>query len=402
MKIIKFILCLGFILILNSCSLKNPKTSVNTEVNCNIITIAKSTITENNITSSPVKNKILKIPLETSGAIKLNENTSYKITTMFSGLVIEENTILGSAIRAGQKLASIQNPEIAKIQASFLHEFHLVDIAIKQAEAQMALAKENYNREKKLFEEGISPKKDFFQAQTDYTLAQNTLDSERDHKNHLYGEARSLLGAYGINSSILDSGSVSNNIPIIAPRAGLLINKNISTGSVVESGTLIYEIADLSDVWLDLNIYIEDLNKIKLGQRVDFMTNAYPDKIFSGQVSFIQSISISPNSIYVARVTLSNPGLALKPGITGKALIEMVPSDNNLAVPENSVQQYGKEYFVFEDLGQGNYQKHTIEPGQKFGSYYLVKSGIKPDMKIVNNGSYLLKAEMLKGTTEEE
>ncbi len=402
MKIIKFILCLGFILFLNSCSPKNPKTSVNASANCNIITIAESAITENNITSSPVKNKILKIPLETSGAIKLNENTSYKITTMFSGLVIEENTILGSAIRAGQKLASIQNPEIAKIQASFLHEFHLVDIAIKQAEAQMALAKENYNREKKLFEEGISPKKDFFQAQTDYTLAQNTLDSERDHKNHLYSEARSLLGAYGINSSILDSGSVSNNIPIIAPRAGLLINKNISAGSVVESGTLIYEIADLSDVWLDLNIYIEDLNKIKLGQRVDFMTNAYPDKIFSGQVSFIQSISISPNSIYVARVTLSNPGLALKPGITGKALIEMDPSDNNLAVPENSVQQYGKEYFVFEDLGQGNYQKHTIEPGQKFGSYYLVKSGIKPDMKIVNNGSYLLKAEMLKGTTEEE
>lgn len=402
MKIIRVIFCLGFILSLNACGIKNPKNAVSTESNCNIITITESAIKANNIISSGVESRTLKIPLETSGEIKLNENKSYKITTMFSGLVIEENTILGSPISPGQKLASIQNPEIAKIQAGFIHDFHLVDIAIKQAEARLALAKESYNREKKLFEEGISPKKDFYQAQTDYTLAQNTLDSERDHKNHLYSEARSLLGAYGIHSSILDSGSVSNNIPIIAPRAGLLVSKNISAGSVVPAGTLIYEISDLSEVWLDLNIYIEDLSKIKVGQRVDFMTDAYPDKIFTGIISFIQSISISPNSIYVARVTLANPGLLLKPGITGKAVIEMDASENNLVVPENCVQQFGKEYFVFEDLGQGKYQKHTIEPGQKIGSFYLIKSGIKPEMKIVSNGSYLLKAEMLKGTIEEE
>ena len=402
MRIIRVIFCLGFILFLIACGSKNPKTVESTESNCNIITITESAIKANNIVSSGVESRTLKIPLETSGEIKLNENKSYKITTMFSGLVIEENTILGSPINPGQKLASIQNPEIAKIQAGFIHDFHLVDIAIKQAEARLALAKESYNREKKLFEEGISPKKDFYQAQTDYTLAQNTLDSERDHKNHLYSEARSLLGAYGIHSSILDSGSVSNNIPIIAPRAGLLVSKNISAGSVVPAGTLIYEISDLSEVWLDLNIYIEDLNKIKVGQRVDFMTDAYPDKIFTGIISFIQSISISPNSIYVARVTLANPGLLLKPGITGKAVIEMDASENNLVVPENCVQQFGKEYFVFEDLGQGKYQKHTIEPGQKIGSYYLIKSGIKPEMKIVSNGSYLLKAEILKGTIEEE
>jgi len=402
MKIIRVIFCLSFILSLNACGSKNPKNAVTAESNCNIVTIAEPTITENNIISTGVESRTLKIPLETSGEIKLNENKTYKITTMFSGLVVEENTILGSAIRAGQKLASIQNPEIAKIQAGFIHEFHLVDIAIKQAEAQLDLARETYNREKKLFEEGISPKKDFYQAQTDYTLAQNTLDSERDHKNHLYSEARSLLGAYGINSSILESGSVSNNIPIIAPRSGLLITKNISSGSVVPANTLIYEISDLSEVWLDLNIYIEDLSKIKVGQKVDFTTNAYPNKNFTGLISFIQSISISPNSIYVARVTLTNPSLLLKPGITGKAVIEMDPSENNLVVPENSVQQYGKEYFVFEDLGQGKYQKHTIEPGQKIGSYYLIKSGIKPEMKIVSNGSYLLKAEMLKGTIEEE
>jgi cobalt-zinc-cadmium efflux system membrane fusion protein len=402
MKIRYLIICFAFILSFSSCTRKNLKEPKNTEANCNIITIADSAIKANNIVSTSVESRTLKIPLETSGEIKLNENKTYKITTMFSGLVIEENTILGSSISAGQKLASIQNPEIAKIQAGFIHEFHLVDIAIKQAEARLSLAKENFNREKKLFEEGISPKKDFYQTQMEYTLALNTLESERDHKNHLYSEAHSLLGAYGIHSSILDSGFVSNNIPIIAPRSGLLITKNISSGSVVPANTLIYEISDLSEVWLDLNIYIEDLSKIKVGQRVDFMTNAYPDKIFSGQISFIQSISISPNSIYVARVTLTNPGLLLKPGITGKALIEMDPSENNLVVPENSVQQYGKEFFVFQDLGQGKYQKHTIEPGQKIGSYYLIKSGIEPEMKIVSNGSYLLKAEMLKGTIEEE
>lgn len=402
MKVTKAILLVILVVFGGACTRKNNKSLENTEPNCNIITITESAIKLNNINSSKVEKATLQIPLETSGEIKLNENKSYKINTLFSGLVVEENSILGSTVNAGHKLASIQNPEIAKIQAQFIHEFHLVDIAIKQADTRLKLMSETLKREKKLFEEGISPKKDFFQAQTEYELALNELKAQQDHKNHLYSEARSLLGAYGINSSVLDSGQVSNNIPIIAPRSGILVAKNISAGSVVTPNTLIYEIADMSEVWLDLNIYIEDLSKIKTGQRVDFTTPAYPDKKFTGQISFIQSISISPNSIYIARATLNNPNLFLKPGITGKAVIEMDQTENNLVLPEICVQQYGKEYFVFEDLGNGKYLKHTIEPGQKIGSQYLIKTGIKPEMKIINNGSYLLKAEMLKGTIEED
>jgi cobalt-zinc-cadmium efflux system membrane fusion protein len=402
MKMRRLIISFLIILSASACSLKSPKTPENTSPNCNIITITESAIKASGIKTTKVQRTTLKIPLETSAEVKLNENKSYKIISMFSGLVIEENTNLGQAINSGEKLAVIQNPEIAKIQAGFIHDFHLVDISIKQSQAKLALAKENLNREKKLFSEGISPQKDLMQAQTEYTLALNELKAEEDHKSHLYSEARSLLGAYGINSSVLESGVVSNNIPIIAPRSGLLIVKNISSGTVVPQNTLMYEIADLSELWLDLNIYIEDLSKIKLGQKVEFNTSAFPNEKFYGVISFIQAISISPNSIYIARVNLKNQNLKLKPGITGKAIIELDPRIDNLIVAESSVQQYGKEYFVFEDLGSGKFKKHTIEPGQKIGNYWIIKSGLNEGMNIVSNGSHLLKAEILKGSIEED
>ncbi len=169
------------------------------------------------------------------------------------------------------------------------------------------------------------------------------LKGVREHQTHLISETQALLGAYGktLRASDEDGSNIDNKSPMTAPRGGVVIKKNITMGDVVNSSEPLYVVADLSSVWLDSTIYDKDLAKIQVGESITFTSDSLPAKSFTGKIDYIQPLAGDVTRTFIARASLPNPSLALKPGMFGTALIHTSKSENLPYIPDSAIQRYG-------------------------------------------------------------
>lgn len=402
LKLIAFIsLTLGLIGLTGCAGTPEIKTPDAEPVNPAIVRLSPEAERVSGITLITVGTRPGQRELTTQGEIRADENRVFHISAMASGRMIQDYVNLGEQVRQGQTLAVIQNPELIRVQAASIHELHANELAIKQAQAKLMLALENSKRERKLFDSGISPRKDWQQASTEARIARTELQSLQEHNTHIRSEAKAMLGAYGVgfnpNSETLRSGS-----PLTAPKAGIVTRKNVTVGDTVSPEQTLYEIADLSQVWLDLTIYANEVAKLRPGSPVSFQSDSLPGRVFNGTVNYIQSEAMPKSQTFLVRAFLNNASGLLKPGMFGQATIQQTEGQSMPFVPESAIQTYGKETFVFVPVGQGQYRKQTVRKGTAADGGYLIEQGLEAGTKVVGKGGFTLKAEMLKREFAEE
>jgi len=229
---------------------------------------------------------------------------------------------------------------------------------------------------------------------------------------------------------------------IYAPIGGIVINKHVTEGTYVQTGTKIYTIADLSQLWVQLDAYESDMMWIRYGQEVEFTTQAYPGEVFKGRISFI-SPTVDPKTRTIkVRLNVSNPKEKLKPemfvraivrsniasgakvmasDMTGKWICPMHPSviknrpgkcdicgmdlvtteslgyvkaesnETPLVIPASAPLITGKRAVVYVQVPnreKPTYQGREIVLGPRAGDYYIVKSGLAEGELIVTNGNF--------------
>lgn len=371
-----------------------------------IVTLSPEALAANPMERIPIDSRQSSSRLSAFGEIKADENNVFHINSPVSGRVVQERARLGATVRSGETLALIRNLEVAKVHSQFIHEFHQNEIDIKQAQARYNLAKKTMEREKKLLEEGISPRKDFHQAEADMAVAQSQLEGLKEHRTHLKSEAGAMMGVYGNRLGSTDSESIQSTSPVTAPRAGVITQKRMTVGDQVTPDQLMYEVSDLSRVWLDVTLYPKDLATVHLGQKVSYTTDALPGKTFTGAINYLHPAAVDTSQTFVARIFLDNPGQVLKPGMSGQAKIHADLSRPKPFLPNSAIQTHGKSTFVFLSEGKDRFVKREIVLGEKIfdGSLngYLVESGIQPGDIVVGKGSFTLKAELLKNQLGDE
>ena len=233
----------------------------------------------------------------------------------------------------------------------------------------------------------------------------------------------------------------SDHLTIYAPTGGVVIEKHLSEGAYVQTGTPIYTIADLSRLWLELRAYESDLSWIHYGQAVEFSTEAYPGEVFSGQISFVDPVLDERTRTVRVRVNVANeqgrlkPGMlvwavaqaeigangrAMSPALVGKWISPMHPEivrdapgacdicgmalvraeelgygtgDDEprtapLVVPASAPLLTGKRAVVYVALGEGLYEGREVVLGPRAGDYYLVREGLREGEQVVVNGAF--------------
>jgi cobalt-zinc-cadmium efflux system membrane fusion protein len=370
--------------------------------NVNQIIISPEALSRSNIKITKVSESTGSEKLKTIGEIVPDENRVFHISSFTAGKVIADNVMLGDFVKAGQTLALVQNQDVAKIYADFIHNYHQNEVDIRQAKIRLKLADETLKREEDLLKEGVSPRKNYQQAYADQALAKSSLDGLQEHSKHLRSEADALLSVYGVKVSSTNSEAVKSSSPISAPKSGVIIKKNITLGDVVAPDIPLYLAADLGSIWLTARIYSQDVSKLAIGDEIEFVTDSLPGQKFKGQINYIQPSIDSVTKTYLARTSLSNPGFVLKPGMNGQALIAISKPSHKAFIPQAAVQEYQGEQFVFVSLGKGIFEKRKIKLGISVLNGYLVDEGLEVGEKIVSEGSFLLKAEMLKTLQKEE
>ncbi|MBI2809734.1 MAG: efflux RND transporter periplasmic adaptor subunit [Candidatus Melainabacteria bacterium] len=335
--------------------------------------------------------------IKTTGEIKAAEPNVFHISCMVTGRVIADKANLGDYIKAGQVLAQVQNPEVTKVAGDFMHQLHQNEVEQKQAQAKLLLAEKTLDRLTQLNKEGIAPQKDVLMAQNAKDMIVIELQGLKEHVIHINSETKALLKQYGVQlSEAEDIRHMPSSSPLRSPKAGVIIEKSITLGDVVDTTKPLYVVADLSTVWLDINVFDKDIGKVQIGQTAVFRSDSLPGRAITGHVSYIQP-QAGDNKTFVARAILPNPTSVLKPGMFGQVDIVTKNVSRGAYVPDSALQQYNNESFVFIDRGNGNYLKRTILLGQRIMDGYLVKSGLSVGERVVTSGALTLKAEMLKG-----
>jgi cobalt-zinc-cadmium efflux system membrane fusion protein len=400
MKVAFLILVSAFIL--TACGRQEPMSQGQTVASDpNAVELTKAAAELAKIESARVETRENSSEIETTGQIKADENRVFHINSIVEGRVVKDNVVLGKVIKEGEQLAVIQNLDVAKTYGQYIHEAHQNEMNIDQTKAKLELATKNLDRLKRLKIEGIVAEKDLLLASNQEKLLQIELHGYEEHAIHIKSEAKALLSAYGVDLGDLDHTSIDprkieTGSPLIAPRSGVVIQKNVTVGDVVSPSQPLYVVADLSQVWLDIAIYDKDLEKIKEGETVEFNSDSLAGSQFKGQINYIQPSTGDGTRTFLARAVLPNPKLVLKPGMFGQIKITGMSGSRLPYLPDQAIQKFGNENFVFVDRGNYHYEKRHVDLGSRLKEGYLVSRGVSPGEMVVGSGSFKLKSEMLK------
>jgi len=223
--------------------------------------------------------------------------------------------------------------------------------------------------------------------------AQQLVDAVRE-KLRLWGLTKKQI------EEIERRGKTSEHITIYAPMSGVVIHKNGLEGMYVETGTKIYTIADLSQVWVKLDAYESDLAWIKHGQEVRFETEAYPGKTFRGKIAFIDPVLNEKTRTVKVRINVPNPDGRLKPEMFVRAVVKVAPlgfgtsdaaeSEASLVIPASAPLITGRRAVVYVAVPgkEGTYEGREIVLGPRAGDYYLVRDGLNEGELVVVNGNF--------------
>jgi len=223
----------------------------------------------------------------------------------------------------------------------------------------------------------------------------------KDTQPAIYDAARENLRLRKITDAqietIENSGIAQSLVDIVSNTDGTVISRLVNTGNYISQGTLLYEIADLSGLWVLFDAYESDLRFLKRGERLTFTVEAYPGEKFTGTIAFIDPVIDPVTRVARVRVETGNRSGRLKPemfvtGIFSTALPEF---SNNLIIPRSAVLWTGKRSIVYvkqTGVDEPVFRMHEIELGPALGDSFVVLSGLADGEEIVTNGTFSVDA----------
>jgi Cu(I)/Ag(I) efflux system membrane fusion protein len=244
----------------------------------------------------------------------------------------------------------------------------------------------------------VSSLQDYLTALTTYReMRQGPFSDLANGSRAMLQASRQRLRLWGLSDAQIDrvarSGKPSLELPLLAPASGVVTKKMVVAGQYVKTGDVLYDVADLSTVWVEANVFEAQLSAVKVGQRVAVTTAAYPGKTFPGRVAFIYPF-LSPETRSVkVRAELPNPAGLLKPDMFVSVQIHQAPGRSNaLAVPASAVIDAGRRKIVFVEVSPGVFRPREVSLGAPAGEYYPVLSGLAAGDKVATSGGFLLDA----------
>ena len=192
----------------------------------------------------------------------------------------------------------------------------------------------------------------------------------------------------------LESGdTIYTRLTIYSPRSGVVMNRFKLAGSYVMEGETVYDIADLSVVWVWAEIYEYEIAGVSGGTPVSVSSPAYPGKAFAGRVSFVSPEVNKETRTIRVRAELENRDLLLKPGMYVDVDIKVQTGKQVLAIPVSAVLQTGNRQIVWVKTGATTFEPRAVALGVRGGDWWEVFSGIHEGEEVVSSGGYLLDSE---------
>ena len=235
---------------------------------------------------------------------------------------------------------------------------------------------------------------------------QSTLGGTAESARGLYESARQRLLEFGMTedqiAALERDGQASSRLPLHAPIDGTVIERLVAEGQYVKEGQAIYRLADLSSVWLMLELFPEDAASVRHGQRVEARIQSLPGRTFTGRVAFIDPSVNSRTRTVGVRVVFPNPQGILRVGDYATAIVEVpvtaVSSEDQepetLVIPRNAVLMAGDNSVVYVETAPGRFELRNVVLGASNGDEIAVLRGVATGEQVAVNGNFLIDSQM--------
>ena len=309
------------------------------------------------VRSEPAEMRELRRTVQAVGTIQANERLLYKVAPRFEGWIekLHVNTT-GQSVARGQPLMDVYSPDLVAAQEEYLIALRgAKDLQDSGPEAQAVMQR----------------------------LADGALRRMRNFE--ISDRELQALQQEGKSRRLLTYRSGAN---------GVVLQKPGIQGMRFMPGEVLFEIADLSSVWMLADVFEQDVGVVRLGQEATLRIVAYPDKAFTGKVVFIYPTIDAETRTAKVRVELPNPGGLLKPAMF--ANVELASGDGRskaLAVPESAVLDSGTRQLVLVRRAEGLFEPRTVKLGMRADGFLEVREGLQAGEQVVVRANFLIDAE---------
>jgi cobalt-zinc-cadmium efflux system membrane fusion protein len=320
------------------------------------------------------------VSLVLPGEVALNEETLVHVSPRVPGVATRVDKRLGDGVKKGDVLAVLLSRDWASSQNDLL-----------TAQERLGLAESNFAREEKLWKDHLTTEKEYLAAKQGLSVAKLDRDVAARRIQALGGATAGVAGGYAIT----------------APLDGTIIARDVVIGEVIKEDTVVFTVADLSTLWVNVAVYARDLPRVQIGQEATVSADGVETPIV-GKIAFLGPLASDRTRTAVARVVLTNPGASWRPGLFATARVNIATVHANVTVAEDAVQLLGGTPTVFVER-KGGFEARTVRVGRKGRTgkapgrgVMEVIEGVAPGERYVGKNSFLLKSQLQKGASTGE
>jgi len=232
----------------------------------------------------------------------------------------------------------------------------------------------------------------------EYILARKSFNENGSQEyKELVKESEEKLKLWGIRKFQMErwykSGRVPRSIKIYSPTSGIVRKRNALKGKYFKEGQSFFDLADLSDVWVELDVYESDSALVSIGQEVSLKFQALPGKTLKGSIDFVDPVINPKTRTLKVRATISNNDGMLKPGMVADGSLKIELENQPLVIPRTAVIDTGKRKVVWSKVSGKAYQAKEVLTGFESEGYVEVVKGLMEGEEVVIEGSFLLDAQ---------
>jgi cobalt-zinc-cadmium efflux system membrane fusion protein len=327
------------------------------------------------IETVPVARRSIASQLQAMGKVLAHPLRKAIVSYAFPARIAQIHVRQGDWVKEGQELVTLQSEEVGEAKSAYY-----------RAIADHELARQNYEREKRLFDRGVGAQKNMLTTDAELKVAEANLDAA-EKKLHVLGFTEAQVKA------ISETHQVNPVITLFSPISGKVVQYNVVLGGMVDQASEILTIMDPRLLCVDAEIYERDISKIKAGQNVDVSVPAYPDEKFQGKIGYIGDVLKEETRTITVRTEVENRDTSLKPGMFANITVFLNHQNRALALPREAIldDQNDKMVFVKRD---NLFFPQLIDIGTNENGYVEIVGGLEEGDEVVTKGNYQLKSKL--------
>lgn len=321
-----------------------------------VLKISAEKIQKMGVKVAAAKNQILDKTVHASGRIEVDESRTYTVTAKFEGYIekLYVNTT-NQRVGRGQPLFEVYSPELVSAQREYM------------------IAAQGFGTLSEAGDEAQGAMKQLADA------------SLQRLKNWDISEAQ-------INA-LAKSGESKRTLTFRSPANGIVTEKKAVQGMRFMPGETLYQIADLSQVWVQAEVFEQDVASVHVGQNAKITLNAFPGEVFQGRIAYVYPMLKAETRTVPVRIKLANPKGKLKPEMYAEVDIPVAGDRPVITVPNSAVIDSGLKQVVLVQLGEGRFEPRSVKLGQRGSEFVQVLEGIQEGEKVVTSANFLIDAE---------